>query len=495
MTIAIAYPGQIVRSLCESRHDIVFIDNKGWWIFDHKAGMRRLVDAFSIDLSFDDVDVVATVDRLRRLGPLWDRWVATTGQQEHLLRSLLVYILHIQSGLRYFNVSVVLFHTGVSHHLDSSAIEIACSFCKIPQAFLYVNNITDRLLPLLQFDSISDRRLLGAAVSKYSAADDIVGFRENKLLGNPPKSGGAIPKYQTSAPLALSAILMMKAWKLKSRLREFLRGEGGNFFEQFTEPSMFDDMRLIVRQRRAIQYYLDSVAPDEMIRKTLSDAGRPHLFFAAQFQPEATSFPEGGEMNNHIDIVLKLRNGGYRGPIIYKEHPASMSYFGPVVGSYRVGVSRSIKYYETLMQLGCIFVPPSYKLPFGSESDLGCFPITISGTIALERSLDGRLTAVAGEPWYKGLPGAIPLDAAVRKIATGESISQNAEVAAAAADFLDNALSCKTIQNCPGIGTGSPSSRNYVTTDFREEMEQLFGYLNELGAQHPGQHQNGIPAL
>ena len=59
---------------------------------------------------------------------------------------------------------------------------------------------------------------------------------------------------------------------------------------------------------------------------------------------------------NHIDIVFYLRSIGYKKTIFYKEHPSSWNYRINVVGPTRVAQTRSMSYYEHLLDMGCIFL-------------------------------------------------------------------------------------------------------------------------------------------
>ena len=54
------------------------------------------------------------------------------------------------------------------------------------------------------------------------------------------------------------------------------------------------------------------------------------------------------------------------------------------------------------------FLP--FNLNINSDYFNNVIPITSSGTIAIERSLKGLKTVVAGEAWYKYMPGIILLN-------------------------------------------------------------------------------------
>ena len=203
------------------------------------------------------------------------------------------------------------------------------------------------------------------------------------------------------------------------------------------------------------------------------------LLIAAHYQPEATSFPEGWDMGNHVDIVLELRKRGYAEDIWYKEHPASFMYTADIIKFTRVGTSRSIAYYEQLEQLGCKFIGHRTLLPI--EGEMQFMPVTISGTIAIERSLAGLHTIVTGYPWYKGLPGTLQLtDLDSLTEIKEEWVTPDPELAQQAFEFLDKVLGRKTMTNTLGFGTGKPLSDDGDREVFLKEFDVLLNSLKKL---------------
>ena len=64
-----------------------------------------------------------------------------------------------------------------------------------------------------------------------------------------------------------------------------------------------------------------------------------------------------------------------------------------------------------LKKLNVDFLP--MNLNVNSKAFDNILPITISGTIAIERSLKGLKTIVAGNPWYIKMPGIIKFNSLV----------------------------------------------------------------------------------
>jgi hypothetical protein len=198
------------------------------------------------------------------------------------------------------------------------------------------------------------------------------------------------------------------------------------------------------------------------------------ILIAAHYQPEATSFPEGLDLHNHIDIVVEIRRRGYTGTILYKEHPASFLYTGPIIGFSQVGMYRSKIYYEQLIELGCQFLDIDFELSLNPSMASYYVPVTITGSIAVERSLAGYHTIVSGYPWYIDMPGVISL----RSLESLEQINPawarpDFDLAKSARQFLTSVLDGKTITNATGIGTARTDERETEKLQFLQEFENM----------------------
>lgn len=477
--IVVAFPPASIRQLLQDRRNVVFFDENGWSAFDASAG-RRVIDSFAFDLTWSrTVDVSALITTLKSWSDVWCRWVAHADHYELLLREALVYVLHVQEALRQLEAASVVFCTSIPHHIDSSLLQIACAELRVPQIFLYCNNVTMRLHPLTQVNSVADRVPSRLIVSDYDAGDDIRRFIETRVAGRRPRGTVADRwRYRSFACGVVDACYVQarqRAARLKRSWRA--RGRDARFLEQFEPLALADHVRIMARQRRGIEYFRRRISTDSL-DAMLTRIGAPALLIAAHFQPEATTFPEGGDIHNHIDLVTQLRSLGYRQPVIYKEHPSSLFYCAPVVHQTRVGIHRSEAYYRRLEELGCLFLDPASPVPLDAALNERFAPVSMTGSIAVERSLAGLPTVVTGHPWYKGLPGTAPLEQAaasdeLRALLTPE----HANVAADAAAFLDRMLSGTTIVNAPGIGTAEPlddlDTRRAFAREFGALVDQL----------------------
>lgn len=124
------------------------------------------------------------------------------------------------------------------------------------------------------------------------------------------------------------------------------------------------------------------------------------IFFAAQFQPEATSCPEGGIYNDNIKILKELRACLPSSvKIVYKEHPASFNPNPNLFGDIR----RSYEYYKELSKIKNLSFS---KLNYDSFEliDKSIFCVTVAGQIGLECSIRAKPCVILNKLWYKNFP-------------------------------------------------------------------------------------------
>lgn len=476
--ILCAFPARLMRSALWQSPDIVIFDEAGFWVKESESADRRCVDVFDFKMTWSaGDDPAAWLSRLKRWSPVWTRWVAHADQYELLYREALIYVAHLRAALDQLGVQRAVFHTGLSHHIDSSLLETACVVGRVDQVFLYANTVDGRLLPLGQSSSIEDREPLPLNVSDYDAREALETFRANTLARRPPPIGAFDGMVLRSPVMAvLDAYYLAARRRAASLLRPGIRSRTSEFLKQFEELGPREFRRLIAGQRRALRYL-----SSRLQRGSLQDIARQHgptLLLAAHYQPEASSYPEGGDFHNHIDLVIRLRSLGYQGPILYKEHPGSMHYAYPIIHQTRVGMARSVAYYQRLEELGCVFVDPEAPVPIDSEFNRHCVPVTISGSIALERALLGMKTIVSGHPWYKGLPGTIHIDTVRAPFVIGDSMfGADQDLAEDALNYMNRVLSRRTIINAPGIGAGAPITTAAAEGQFTRELQCLFQQL------------------
>lgn len=474
MNIIIFFPSKTLMDEYWDRENILYFNEEGLYV--SQEGRRRVIDIFN-DLSCLKCDqfskVSENINKLRLCGPLWSRWISCGDQMELLMRYALLDIHKIAEQLRQRTVDVAIFNTGVAHHIDTMICEQACILLGISQIYLYsINVIKGRLLPLVQVTGVADRRRLDLIVSKNISVESVKDFYENKENGNPPKIGGELNFQRFGFHVSLiSALVFLLRSILKVSRNLVFSNRQVDIFGKYKNKFYFSDfLRQIVQQRKALLFYQQNCMGfnSRLGNKT------PAILIAAHYQPEATSFPEGLDLHNHIDIVMEIRRLGYAGRILYKEHPASFLYTGPIIGFSQVGMYRSKIYYEQLIELGCDFLDRDFELSL-SPCLTSCYiPVTITGTIALERSLAGYHTIVTGYPWYIGMPGVISLRSLESLTQINPAwVKPDLDLAKSARHFLSSVLDGKTITNATGIGTASIDESETEKVRFLQEFENM----------------------
>lgn len=468
--IVFIFPHKVIQKKFWNNPRIIFLTHEGWWIIS-ETDARQFYEIGSInnnDLTNFTFSVKGTLAKIRGWSAVISRWYDDGDQFDLKIREILFNSCLIARDLSILDVQNALFHTGVSHHVDSFICENACSLANIKQIFLYTEGFTGRLMPLVQYKNIFDRYPLDLMISQFEytkSINDLLELKKNDLK----KAGDKVSKRQESL---IYSIFYLTFYSFVSNFVNFIRTKinvKSKTFDIYYRYRLITQFKQIIQQRKALNFYNTNLCDTDSILP-----GK-NLLIVGHYQPEATSFPEGGDFTNHIDILLELRSKGFNKEIYYKEHPGIKAYLGSGIGHTRVGMARSEKYYKQLLKLGCKFLPMDYYLPISKSNFL---PVTITGTIALERSLMGLHTIVTGEPWWKGLPGTIRLD----EIKSLKSINKkfleiDDSIKKESFDFLKNMLDNKTITNAVGIGTGEIMTGNEQVNNFEIEYEKLVSFL------------------
>ena len=466
------YPGKIIIKKFQGKEGFSIINQNGWL-------SNNLIEAWDDDFSinsFNEIDYSLIVDRIKERMEIWSRWVSNPDQYQLLIRDALFHIIRVIQWIKKDEIKFAIFSTSLPHHIDTSMMEIACSVSNTPMIFLYGNVIDGRLLPMLYRNNVTDRVFLESVVSNHDSADNIKLFLNSKISKRRPKENRTVESKNTNY---YRAILYLTFNKFITGIERIIRPSSNDFLTKFIDHGYITQLKLIKRQRKALEYYQSNVATSIFIDSIKEKSKERLILFAAHFQPEATSFPEGWDYSNNIDIILKIRSCGYKGVILYKEHHGSAMYYEGVVGMTRVGIYRSRNYYKQLIKLGCVFLPLNYDLLLTSKNDW-YLPVTITGTIALERSLFGLESIVSGYPWYKGIPGVTHIDDFCVDMLIKDSNELNKQkiTAEKAFIFMKNVLNNKTIVNAPGISTGIPLAEEYEQV-FLSELREMISFVKK----------------
>jgi hypothetical protein len=126
-----------------------------------------------------------------------------------------------------------------------------------------------------------------------------------------------------------------------------------------------------------------------------------YVYFPLHFEPEKSTNPEGGDFHDHFLALVALRKLlPLSTSIVVKEHPSQLHFL--LKGSK----GRSSLFYKLIKNIkGVIFV--------GIENDTfdlirnSTLVATITGSVAIEAALVGKVGLVFGRTWYEGCPNTI----------------------------------------------------------------------------------------
>jgi len=480
--VLLVSPSKFTQNFFEKNHNYFYLDNNGFWKYDVELNKRINIPLSEIRINWANViDPHEIYKKLDWYSPTWQRWAANGEQYELLKREALWRVFRLQEGVKLFEIKYCLIFTGIPHHIDSLINETAFSSIGLKQYHLYSNVIDLRLMPLMHNSSVSDRTLIKSYISDYNINSSLNKFIENKKLGNPPPDSEIATDWRVLYSLSIAFLIYLT---LKKRLRLLLSKTIRNkWFEESLLESLyglgfFSQLRMYKNQKKALKFYESNIISNKEYKEYVGNKDKPSILIAAHFQPEATTFPEGGEFGNHIDIVIKIRRGGFKGEILYKEHKGSYMYCSGIIGTTQVGMSRSLSYYKQLQDLGCKFISPDILLDVKKETSEYYLPLTITGSIAIERSLFGLQTIVAGNPWWLGLPGTILLESIDFKLDVDYKVCRYSEkIEEASYEFFVDQLNNSTLTNAQGIGTGIIVQSDM--TIFCEEIQILINNIEK----------------
>ena len=502
MKTVIFFYSEAMKESCWLRKDIIFFDERGWRLLVGKSRNAIIPRNFILNnCNYQSYNSASIIKKLKDWSPIWSRWCGKGDQHELLLREGLFLVIEIAEGLKKLKIQNCIMHTGIPHHVDSVIFHLACEQVNVRIIYLYSEIFSGRLIPLEMNGLVTDRKLFGKIISRYSYKKILTEFLERNKKGLPPKNN-FIPSNNKSFLHALGLIIKssfrnLVKLSIQSILKIFFNilnyKKAENIFIRFNNSYFLQNINQIFQQREALTFLDRNIINQAYLEKNVLKKNRPLLLFAAHYQPEATSFPEGWDFANHIDIILKLRELGYKKIILYKEHWGSYCYsINHYAGTTKskknnqmslVAISRSKEYFEQLKKLGCIFMPINFSISISNPLADNFLPITISGTIAIERSLNGLHTIVAGNPWWKGLPGTIPLsEIKSLSVLKSEWITPNPTLAKKSFNFLEKCLNNKTIINVGGIGTNLNLNGAKDKVLWKNEIESLLKKINKRGS-------------
>jgi hypothetical protein len=479
--VAIAWPGKDMNALFEKHQDVIFYNQHGWMLLDIN-NERFFQSSLNIKHSHPLIDPVEIHSKINKWLPVIYRWSRLGVEIEQLLSQTTLLIANLVCEINFLKIKTFIFHTGVPHHYDSMVLSIACEIAEVKQIFLYANVFDGALIPLLQKGSMTERTVLSWKGGKIDYSKLIDEYISKRLQGTTPTTSDpqtfASNWWKCNIFLALGYAIYLRTRRNLSSFRCSIMRLDKAALPELKEYSLVDFVKILLSQLSYITEYKNNCISYATANNYSANSESVQLLIAAHYQPEATSFPEGWDYYSHIDIALKVRSLGYTNDLYYKEHYGTKFYLERYVGLTRVGLCRSKSYLNGLLELGCKLISPDAPVPLQSNF----VPLTITGTIAIERALLGLRTIVFGRPWYLGLPGTIHINdiKSLHSIPMSWTIPDVA-VANDAKDFLLKLLSNNTMTNVAGIGVGKGFTDLQSLKNFQSECFSLLNLIKTLG--------------
>jgi len=394
---------KIKSVLLSSYADVHFLERKNSW---RLSGVPiNLVPKLNRDL-IKQFDFVLT--RFKMATPIFARHYNFMVHQEKFLRECTLATLALSQSFIEHKIDTLYLGYKASHHIDSLMVEIAAKLSGL-SIFFETNIDKGRAFCIEVFPD---------------GSRDIVNFREPGRVVSPPLdishgwhptplTKGEFPVEYFLIAIIKHSLAQFKAIKhylarFKSGLRNlglFLKNPKFSIRPtEFKRINFYERIKLLYIQKQSL-VTLDKIICEDKPEVDFLIGDPKHsdllaLVIFAGFQPEVNSYPLGGPKSNLIDLVIHLREMGFHLPIIFREHPATRNYLRQGGKHSFAGVERSSRFYEILDELGCLFADDSQNM-----NNSNILVLTLTGSIAIQRSLVGLNTIVAGDVWFHDLPG------------------------------------------------------------------------------------------
>lgn len=444
------FPQKEVEDLFKNQKNIYIFSATGF----KKIGDNKIIDLnynFSTIKKIKNINLIDVKKEINSWETAWSRFVDKGDQFELNSSEVLDNIIKIISFLIKNKIKKVFMFTASSHNITSLTFELACKLLKLKMIYFYsTNNIIydnhNLLIPVQQTNGFISRKFINKKFSDFKF-NKIIKYKSeilSKEINNEKNKfkDQNLKIFSSSFLLSFAKIFIYYFYSDILRIKNNFFSKVKNY-NDLMNYSLYTHLRQVIQQFRSIKFYKKNIS--NILSK------KKNIVIMAHSQPEADSYIYGQEYHNHSDIIFKLRQLGYSKEIYYKEHPSSSNYYIDFIHHTRVGCQRSVKYYKILKDQNCIFLNQninSKNQKFFKNSLI----LTISGSIAIERSLLGLKTIYTGYPWWKGMPGTIHIN----KIKSLKELPdryfiKSKTIARDAQKFICDKLNNKTIPNYVGM--------------------------------------------
>ena len=244
----------------------------------------------------------------------------------------------------------MIFPSAVPHHLDTVILSIACQCLSLQQYYLYPEGLTGTYLLISQNGNIKTRKI----IRNISRSVDFEPIKQNLKRYQPPTWASQVETYKKNFYFSFFYILIRRTASRTLKFLKIVRNKSDDLDALFgiSGRHIFPLVKSMMNQRRYLKLY--SKCSDH---KYYEKKSKKNFVIYANYQPEATTAPEGLDYYSTLKIAMEIRSQFPEAQIFYKEHPASEMYVEDFIVETRIGYCRSTRYLSELQEMGCIFIP------------------------------------------------------------------------------------------------------------------------------------------
>ena len=127
-----------------------------------------------------------------------------------------------------------------------------------------------------------------------------------------------------------------------------------------------------------------------------------YIYFAPNYQPEATTLPDGAGYHDILNLVKMLSANLPNGvKLVYKEHPITFN--RPFKVLFRGSFSRSNSFWQQIKNLPNVELAPTHYDTFELIDNSLCVSVIV-GSVSIEAGLRGKQCIIFGNAWHETLP-------------------------------------------------------------------------------------------
>lgn len=390
MKSVVAYPDKDLESKLKNNCDVLILKDDGLFY------KNQLIDNLSIvdDISKEEFNKLEA-EFILGLQTFY-RWNSDLSQINTSFYSYFNKLLSIYIAIKKHDVKNIIMFTMVAHHIKLDMISVISEVLQVETIYFPHSVINGKLIPVKQIGRFGKKDVVRLHNYKYDKAlidRELDLFYKDTIKGKMPKENVAyIPKFKET--IFLFAFAYLNYAFLRDRTAVLIK-------KRKKSINYFSELSFIFNQKKYMKEY-----ERNFISHCEFESG--DIVIAAQYQPEATSFPDGYPYHNHLKIISKLRSSGFKGNIYYKEHPDAKKYYDNFIGMTKIGFYRDLSYFEYLKDNNVKVL--SYDFDLNKANLPNVWVLTMTGSIGMERSLKKLPTIIAGRPWYGMPPYCLSLD-------------------------------------------------------------------------------------